>query len=174
MVNQEPVLHGSSNVPVSGLANDDQIKKSEQRSDFEKARRDDERRHLARISRLFRAPQGWPWSRKDIFSLGEIPFRIDGQNCYLPNPFQLRCFSCTVPRPSPGVSSGSAMGLWMSRRIERTYTIVIIWHQFTFVLHHFVFVLVFIYNKVDNSSLCIQCTSLKCDHEHPRWYWGSC
>jgi len=43
----------------------------------EKERRDGERHHMKRISRLFKAPQQ-PWSKKDVLSLGKTIFLIDG------------------------------------------------------------------------------------------------
>lgn len=47
----------------------------------EKARRDSERHHLDRISRLFKAPQQRPqWSKKEVLILGESILLIDGGN----------------------------------------------------------------------------------------------
>jgi len=43
----------------------------------EKARRNSERHHLERISRLFKAPRQL-WSKKEVLILGEIIFLIDG------------------------------------------------------------------------------------------------
>ena len=78
-VNEEPALRKWHGVPAAEAADEnqlDQVDESKQ-SVSDKARREDERRHAARISRLFRAPEKWSWSRKDIFSLGKMHFRLN-------------------------------------------------------------------------------------------------
>ena len=50
------------------------MEKQAKRSRAEKARRDNERHHLERISRLFRT--SGTWSKKDVLSLGEIIPRV--------------------------------------------------------------------------------------------------
>lgn len=50
-----------------------QVGKQIKKNGFEKGRRDRERHHLERISRLFRAPQQ-DWTKKDLLSLGKIIF----------------------------------------------------------------------------------------------------
>ena len=56
------------------------------KNELEKARRDSERHHLDRISRLFKATQH-QWSKKDVLGLGESIFFIDGTLDCLPNSF---------------------------------------------------------------------------------------
>ena len=55
-----------------------------ERSEYEKVRRGDWRCQVERISRLFRASGENRWTR-DVLSLGEMLFRINGWDCYLPN-----------------------------------------------------------------------------------------
>ena len=57
------------------------MKKTERqlkKSAAEKGRRDRERHHLERISRLFKAPEQH-WAKKDVLGLGKIIFLIDGR-----------------------------------------------------------------------------------------------
>ena len=58
-----------------------QLMEQVKKNGTEKARRNSERHHLDRISRLFKAPQQRPqWSKKEVLILGESIFLIDGRN----------------------------------------------------------------------------------------------
>ena len=52
--------------------------KHTRRVEAERERRDGERQHLERISRLFKPRR--PWQRKEVLGLGEIIFLIDGRD----------------------------------------------------------------------------------------------
>ena len=71
------MLHQSTSTsrPGKKASGEKQAKKN----GLEKGRRDRERHHLERTSRLFRAPERY-WSEKEVLSLGEINFLIDGPN----------------------------------------------------------------------------------------------
>ena len=100
-VNQETVLRKSPTVPVAEATDGKEMDRPKRRSILEKARRGDERRHVARISRLFRASNEMTWSRKDIFSLGELLFRIDRWDGCSPNPFTAALFLLYGPTAFP-------------------------------------------------------------------------
>jgi len=60
----------------------DQTGRRAKKNESEKARRVSERHHLERISRFFKAPRQL-WSKRDLLSLGESIFLIDGRNLLL-------------------------------------------------------------------------------------------
>ena len=88
----------------------EQKEKRVRKNGSEKGRRDRERHHLARISRLFKAPKEH-WSKKEVLSLGEIFFLIDEPDQPLTNLFQSFCSYCTL-MPSPTISLRSAPLHW--------------------------------------------------------------
>ena len=78
VVNQQPTLRQSAGSSKPGRETGREKKeKSVKKNGKEKGRRDTERHHLERISRLFRAT-GQRWSKKDVLSLGKKNFLIDG------------------------------------------------------------------------------------------------
>ena len=81
-MNQRPALRQSANTSKPGQRMDVKGKERQvKKNKSEKARRDCERHYLDRISRLFKAPQQQPqWAKKDVLSLGETIFLIDGRN----------------------------------------------------------------------------------------------
>lgn len=84
-VNPNPALRQSGGVSRNGQKMEmegDQAGKRAKKNESEKARRVSERDHLERISRLFKAPRQL-WSKRDLLSLGESIFLIDGRNLLL-------------------------------------------------------------------------------------------
>ena len=79
-MNQQPVLRRSAGTSKPAQkAGGGRSEKEVKKNDSEKVKRDGERRHLERISRLFKAPRQ-PWSKKDVLSLGKTIFLIDGRD----------------------------------------------------------------------------------------------
>ena len=85
-VNQEPALRRTAVAPEprqrtgelgEGLAEKGKSEGRARKSKTERARRDVERHHMERICSLFRA-HGKGWMKKEVLSLGEIIFLIDG------------------------------------------------------------------------------------------------
>ena len=77
-VNQQPALWRPSNAPKPREGTDKRSEKQVEKSKKEKNRRDVERHHLERISRMFlREPQMQGWSKKALLTLGKISFLID-------------------------------------------------------------------------------------------------
>jgi len=84
-MNQDLALRQSGGASRNGQKMEmegEQAGKRTKKNGSEKARRGSERHHLERISRLFKAPQQL-WSKKDVLSLGESMFLIDGRNLLL-------------------------------------------------------------------------------------------
>lgn len=73
-VNPKPTLRQSTSVEVGEQT--ERPERERKRSETEKARRLNGRYHVQRMSLLFKS--GRTWSKKDLLSLGEIIFRIDG------------------------------------------------------------------------------------------------
>jgi hypothetical protein len=84
-VNQQPALREPSGGPEARRGAVDESNLTEEkrkRNESEKERRGDGRHHVERISRLFRESSK-PWSRREVLSLGETIFRVDGWNWLL-------------------------------------------------------------------------------------------
>ena len=78
-VNEQPALRRANDAGGAWrVLKEDQTEKQRGRSEYEKVRRGGWRRHVERISRLFRASGESRWTRRDVLSLGETLFRING------------------------------------------------------------------------------------------------
>ena len=79
-VNQQPALRRPPGTSQPGrVMCGERMGKYARKNGTEKERRDWERHHLERISRLFKATRQL-WSKKEVLSLGKIIFLIDGHN----------------------------------------------------------------------------------------------
>ena len=79
-MNQQPALRKAPGTSKLGQrTGGGRTEKVAKKNESEKVRRDGERHHLERISRLFKAPQQ-AWSKKDVLSLGKLIFLIDGRD----------------------------------------------------------------------------------------------
>ena len=57
---------------------DEQDQQRARKNGIEKTRRNEEREHLERLSRLFKVIPRQEWSRQDLLGFGETVFLIDG------------------------------------------------------------------------------------------------
>lgn len=74
-MDQQLGLRQQASVPEAGKKKvKEQTDRQVKRSQAEQRRRENERHHLERISRLFKAPK--PWLKREVLSLGEMIFHV--------------------------------------------------------------------------------------------------
>lgn len=83
VINQRPALRGSvGKSKIGQKMGGKRMGRRTKKNETEKGRRDSERYHLGRISRLFKRAEQ-QWSRMEVLGLGESIFLIDGRNWLL-------------------------------------------------------------------------------------------